>query len=359
MKNDEHYIKQTFKLARKAQGGTSPNPLAGALIVKNNKIIAQGFHKKAGLAHAEIEAFRKAKTGVAGSTLYVNLEPCYHFGRTGPCVDEIIKRKISRVVFSTLDPNPVVYGKSVKKLKAAGINVTIGILSKEAMRLNEVFFKNMKKNLPFLAAKCAQSLDGKIATRKGVSKWITGDKSRQFSRGLRDRYDCVLAGVNTVLQDSPRLDGPMKVPFKAVLDPDLKIPSNSYLIKNNPQKLIIFTSWRNKNRAGRLPIVAKIFFVKENNGSFDLKMVMRRLYDYGVMSVFIEGGSQTLGSFFDAKLVDKVYFFIAPKIIGGKSALPSVGGKGFASPDDVWLDDMRVQKIGEDVLVTGYPCYRK
>jgi diaminohydroxyphosphoribosylaminopyrimidine deaminase/5-amino-6-(5-phosphoribosylamino)uracil reductase len=151
----------------------------------------------------------------------------------------------------------------------------------------------------------------------------------------------------------------MKVPFKAVLDPDLKIPSNSYLIKNNPQKLIIFTSWRNKNRAGRLPIVAKIFFVKENNGSFDLKMVMRRLYDYGVMSVFIEGGSQTLGSFFDAKLVDKVYFFIAPKIIGGKSALPSVGGKGFASPDDVWLDDMRVQKIGEDVLVTGYPCYRK
>ncbi|MEM7817032.1 MAG: bifunctional diaminohydroxyphosphoribosylaminopyrimidine deaminase/5-amino-6-(5-phosphoribosylamino)uracil reductase RibD [Candidatus Aenigmatarchaeota archaeon] len=360
---DIYFLKKTFELAKKSEGFTSPNPLVGAIIVKKGKIIAKGYHKRAGLPHAEIEAIRKAKENLKNSTLYVNLEPCFHFGRTPPCVDEIIKSGIKKVVIAIKDPNPLVNGKSIKKLKSAGIKVVIvKQLGKEAKKLNEVFFKNMRKRLPFIAVKIAQSLDGKIATKTGQSKWITTEKSRKFVKVLRDKYDSILVGINTVLKDNPHLDGFKKRPFKIVIDPNLKIPLNSFLVKKRASKLIIFTDERNKNnpKIKSFPSFIKLFFLKSKKGYFILKKILKILFNLQIMSVLIEGGSETLGRFFDEKLIDKVYFFISPKIIGGKDALTSVGGKGMDNLKKVpFLKDLEIKRIGKDILILGYPIYEK
>lgn len=356
---DNQFIQKTFLLAKKGEAFTSPNPLVGALIVKDNKIIAGGYHKRCGLAHAEIEAIHKTKQKhLCGSTLYVNLEPCSHFGRTPPCVDQIIKNKIKRVVIATLDPNPTVKGKSVRKLKKAGIKVDVGLLCDEARKLNEVFFKNMKDKMPFVVVKVAQSLDGKIATEKGLSKWITTAKSRKLVRSLRDKYDSVLVGANTFIKDNPRLNGLRKIPYKIVISSQLNLPSGHYLFKTNPHKLIIFSSYKNRNKLNNIPKAAKLIFLKETKGELPLRNILKILYKLGVMSVFVEGGSDTLGRFFRRKLIDKAYFFISPKIIGGKGALTSVGAKGFASPGiSPYLDKIEIKKIGEDILIEGYLRY--
>lgn len=351
------FIKKTFKLAKKAEGFTSPNPLVGALIVKNNKIISSGYHKKAGFPHAEIEAIRKAKENLKGATLYVNLEPCFHWGRTPPCVDEVIKRGIKRVVIATYDPNPQVKGRSVEKLKKAGIEVKVGVLESEARKINEVFFKNMEKNLPFVVAKVAQSLDGKIATFKGQSKWITSQVARLYAKKLRDKYDAVCVGINTVIKDNPSLEGVKKSPYKIVIDPHLKIPLSSKLVKNSKNNLIIFSkkeSLRKKRKVEYLKKIAQIYFLTQKE--FTLKNIIKILYrEKNICSIFVEGGSFTLGRFFDERLVDKIYFFYAPKIIGGKKNITSVGGEGVSDLNKVLkIKELEIKKIGEDFLVTGY-----
>lgn len=357
-KQDLCFLKKTLSLARRGEGFTSPNPLVGALFVKNNEILSYGHHRKAGEPHAEVEAIRAAKKNLSGSTLYINLEPCCHFGRTGPCVDEIIKRGIKRVVIAIADPNPGVNGKSIRKLRKAGIKVEVGLCRREARELNETFFKNIRQKKPFVVAKVAQSLDGKIATQKGISQWITSSSSRKFSKKLRDKYDCVLIGANTLIKDNPGLDGLKKSPFKAVISPRLNIPLDSYLLKKNPDKLIIFTSDKSKLRRKKIPDKVKIFFLKEDKGWLPIEKILKILYSLGIMSVFIEGGSQTLGQFFIKREVDKVFFFIAPKIIGGEGALTSIGAKGFSTPDSCpQLKDFRIKKIGKDVLIWGYPQY--
>jgi len=312
LKKDIYFLKQTFILAKRAEGFTSPNPLVGAVIVKNNKIISQGYHKKAGLAHAEIEAILKAKQNLKGSSLYINLEPCCHFGKTPPCVDKIIQQGIKRVVVSTLDPNPKVHGKSIKKLKQAGVKVSVGLLKEEAIKINEIFFKNMQEKRPFVVAKVASSLDGKIATVNGQSKWITGRQARLFARGLRDKCDCVLVGINTVLKDNPKLNGLKKIPYKIVIDPSLRIDAGRFIVKNNPEKLIVFTSSKTKHKDSLKGV--KVFAVKEKKGKLDLRSILSILYKLRITSCFVEGGSETLGNFLDGKLIDKVHFFIAPKI---------------------------------------------
>ncbi len=357
MSKDSYYIKETFKLARKGEGYTSPNPLVGAVIVKDNKIVAKGYHKCSGFPHAEIEAIRKAKIDLNGSILYVNLEPCCHFNKTPPCVDEIIKQKIKRVVVSTVDPNPQVNGKSIRKLRKAGIEVKVGVLAEEAKKLNEVFFKNMQLGRPFVVVKVAQSLDGKIATFKGQSKWITSVASREYSRLLRDKYDCVLVGANTFKQDNPCLNGTKKVPYKAIISTKLKIPADSHILKKTPEKLIIFTSSQNKEILNSVSSPSFLFFLKENRGELSLKRILKLLYKMGICSVFIEGGSSVVGSFFSSKLVDKVYFFIAPKIIGGDHALSSVGGRG--SPHLKLcssIKKMEIKFIDDDILIVGDFC---
>lgn len=359
MQEDACFIKKTLSLARRARGFTAPNPLVGALIVKNKKIIASGYHHRAGLPHAEIEAIRRSKENIRGATLYVNLEPCCHFGRTPPCVDEIIKHGIKRVVIATLDPNPCVHGKSVRKLKQAGIKVDVGICAHEACRLNEVFFTNMQKQKPFVVAKFAQSVDGKIATHTGISQWITSEKSREFARYLRDQYDCVLVGVNTVVQDNPRLDGVKKIPFKVIVDPHMRIPRDSFLMRQRRQHLILLVSQRYYNKQRRVPEGLKILYVKETQHGFSAKDILKCLYENGITSVFVEGGAYTLGKFFDEQCVDKTYIFISPKIIGGDKSLSAIGARGVSSPDCApYLNDMTIRRLGNDVFITGYPVYK-
>jgi len=353
---DIFFIKKTFSLARKTEGFVSPNPLVGAVIVKNNRIISSGFHKKAGLPHAEIEAIKKAKTSLKGATLYVNLEPCFHWGKTPPCVDEIIKSGIKRVVVATQDPNPKVNGRSIKKLRQHNIEVEVGVLKEEAQRLNEIFFKNMKKKLPFVVAKVAQTLDGKIATKKGESKWITTKLSRIYARKLRDKYDAVCVGINTIILDNPSLEGIRKSPYKIIIDPQLKIPLEAKIIKKAKNNLIIFCQkeiLKKKQKISHLKKKAKLFIL--NSYEFNLKNIIKILYrEENICSIFVEGGSYTLGKFFDEKLVDKIYFFYAPKIMGGKT-LTSIGGEGVGTLKKIiQVKDLKITRLNRDFLISGY-----
>lgn len=358
-RKDLYYLQQAIHLAKRGEGFTSPNPLVGAVITKNNKVIAKGHHRRCGLPHAEVEAIKAAKKDLKGSTLYINLEPCCHFGRTGPCVDEIIKSKIKRVVISTVDPNPQVKGKSIKKLKREGIEVELGLAKEEACKLNEVFFKNMKEERPFVVAKLAQSLDGKTASSKGISKWITSAQSRKIARSLRDKYDCVLIGANTLKKDNPKLNGLRKIPYKVVISSKLDFPKEAYILKNNPEKLIIFTSKTQEFKRKKIPARAKIFYFKENKGFFSLDEILKKLYKLGIMSVFVEGGSKTLGYLFQKKKIDKVFFFIAPLVLGGEDAICSIGGQGFSSPKKAaMIRDIEIKRIGRDFIFSGYPRYQ-
>lgn len=354
IEKDIHFMQEALALAKRGQGKTSPNPLVGSVVVKNNKIISKGFHKKCGLAHAEVVALKKAAARAKGATLYVNLEPCFHFGRTPPCVDKIIKAGIKRVVIAVKDPNPQVKGKSIRKLRKNKIKVSLGVCQKEARKINEVFFKNIKDDLPFVVAKVAQSLDGKITTSLGQSKWITTDKTRQFARRLRDRYDAVLIGAETLRKDNPKLNGLDKVPYKVIISSDLDLPKNSYIFKNFTDKTYIFTAVNLKGK-NKFSKNIKIFSLKATKEGIPLKKVLKKLYQLGIMSVFVEGGADTLGRFFSQNLVDKAYFFIAPKIFGGKGALSSVGATGVKqikkSPE---LEKPKIKRIGNDILIWGY-----
>ncbi len=353
---DIYFMKRALSLAKKGEGETSPNPLVGAVVVKNNKLVSEAFHKKSGLPHAESIALEMAGPKAKGATLYLNLEPCCHFGRTPPCVDKVIAAGIKRVVIAIKDPNPLVNGKSIRKLKKNNIEVLTGVCREEAEGVNEVFLKNMKKKLPFVAVKAAQSLDGKITTASGQSKWITAPESRTFSRKLRDKYDAVLVGANTLKKDNPKLDGLKKTPYKIVISSKLNLPADSYFFKNSFGNSIVFTSLNQKGK-NKLPNKAKVFFSRENKAGFLLKNILKNLYQMGIVSVFVEGGSYTLGRFFEQKLVDKVYFFISPKILGGKAALTSVGADGAKSiKKSIEVKRLKIRRIkNKDILIWGYP----
>jgi diaminohydroxyphosphoribosylaminopyrimidine deaminase/5-amino-6-(5-phosphoribosylamino)uracil reductase len=322
-------------------------------VVKNGKIVGEGYHKKAGTPHAESLAIDAAGKNASGADLYVNLEPCCHTGRTPPCTDKIITGGIKKVVAATKDPNPLMCGKSLQKLGKAGIKTSCGSCCQESRKLNEIFFKNMQKKLPFVAAKFAQSLDGKIATRLNVSQWITSQEARNKAKGLRDLYDCVVVGVNTANKDNPSLNGLTKKPLKAVIDPKLVIKPSLKLIQENGKNLFLLTSLKNKNKGSKLFDKVTVLFAREKNGCLDLLDLMKQLYAFKICSLFIEGGAQTLGLFFDAGLVDKVYAFIAPQIIGGKAALSAVEARGVDTPGKISLKSVRVEMVGSDILVSG------
>jgi len=362
MQNDHLFLKKTFKLAAKGSGLTSPNPMVGAVIVRKGRVLSSGFHRKAGSVHAEIDALNKIKGNVRGATLYVNLEPCCIWGRTPPCVDRIISSGIKKVVISTLDPNPAVRGRSVKKMRSAGISVETGILAEEGRRLNEVFFKNMEKKLPFVAVKSAFSLDGKTVTAGGQSQWITGESARGLGRTLRDKYDAVCVGICTVLKDDPGLEASLGGKAKIIIDPHLKIPLKSRLLKNSENRVFILTSAASrakKNKLACLEKQAKIVVVPYGRSGFSPETVLKRLYKLGICSIYLEGGAYTSGAFFDACCVDKIYFFIAPLILGGTRALPVLGGKGVKQMKDaVEVADLKVKKVGPDLLIEGYPRYK-
>ena len=360
---DIQYMQRALDLAQRGKGETSPNPMVGAVIVHNDKIIAEGWHKRCGGDHAEIVAFKNLsqskKQALSQARLYINLEPCCHYGRTPPCVDDIIRRGIKEVVIAMKDPNPLVNGKSIRKLRQEGIKVRVGILEKEAKKLNESFIKYQTTGFPFVVAKCAQTLDGKIATATGDSQWITSEASRKFAHTMRDEFDAIMVGINTVLKDNPRLNGSRKKNFKKViLDSQLRIspharlfaqvdPKNCFLVttaKASVKKIKNFES-RNIN----------ILVAPQMQGKIDLKWVMKELAKYQITSLLIEGGANVIGRALKQRIVDKMLIYIAPKIVGDQRALSSIVGLNTKDINHaLQLTEVTHQKIGQDFLVTGY-----
>lgn len=359
-RSHEYYMNLAMKLALKAKGKTYPNPLVGALVVKNGRILGGGFHAKAGLAHAEIIALDEAGEKSKGATLYVTLEPCVHFGRTAPCVDRIIGSRVKEVVVGMIDPNPINNGKGIAILKQHGIKVSVGVLEDKLKRMNEVFVKYISKRMPLVTVKVAESLDGRIATRTGDSKWITSDKSRGFAHRTRQDFDAIMVGVNTVLRDNPKLDAwfTKKQPIKIIVDSQLSTPQNSNVFSRGATVIIVTLSAKSGQETENRKILvdkAKILEVKEKDGQINLKDMFKKLFQMGISSVLVEGGGTLNGSLFDEGLVDKVMFFISPRIIGGKEAIGSVMGQGIARVErSIKIKDLKLRRFGEDILVEGY-----
>jgi len=365
MERDEFYIKKTLRLALKGEGRTSPNPMVGAIVVKNDKIVGKGYHKKAGSIHAEIAAMDDAGRDVEGSTLYINLEPCSHFGQTPPCVDQIISRKIGRVVFSMRDPNPLVSGRGEARMVDAGIETKTGVMESEARILNEVFIKYITTGRPFVILKLALSLDGKIATKTGDSKWITSEQSRLLVHKKRNVVDANMVGVGTVLRDNPKLTTRLPNnrghdPIRIVVDSLLKIPLKANIFtEKSPAQNIIFTTESSYIERGalyeRLPKTKVLVVGASGRNKVSLSQVADRLGSMQVGSLLIEGGAEIGGSSIKDGIVDKVMFFIAPKIIGGRNAPSPVGGDGVTYiKDAIKLHSMSVVRSGADILVEGY-----
>lgn len=353
--SDEFFMRQSIKLAKKGLSWTNPNPLVGAVIVKNGAIIGQGFHRQAGFPHAEIEALNSLKTDPKGATMYINLEPCVHFGRTPPCTEAIKKSGINKVVCAALDPNPKVCGKGLTSLQKVGIKTLVGILEKEARKLNETFFTFYGKQRPFVAIKFAASLDGKMATAGGDSKWITCESARNYARSLRAKYQAILVGINTILTDNPNLgvrNKGKKDPIRIILDPKLRIPLDTQVLRD-ANVIIATTTKAPESKKGQL----------ENLGitvlSFDTEYIkimelLSALKEKDIISILVEGGGRTLGSFVDCGIIDKVYAFHAPRLIGGNKAV-SIGGKGIQLVENaLHLKNLSFKKFDDNFLTIGY-----
>lgn len=350
---DEYLIGQALKLAKKGIGSTNPNPMVGAIIVKDGQIVGKGYHRKAGLPHAEIEALNQSNSGL-GASLYLNLEPCVHLGKTPPCVDAIIKSGITRVVCSTLDPNPKVDGKGVAKLRQAGISVSVGVGEKAARQLNEAHFCFHIKKRPLVAIKFAASLDGKMATKRQDAKWITNQKTREFARTLRGQYQAVCVGVNTIIHDDPHLgvrQKGKKDPLRIILDSALQIPLNAQVLRDN-NVIIATTTAAAKQKQAKLKKLG-VNILTFDNDQIPLKKLLTELTKQEIISILVEGGGSVLGSFLDEKLIDKVYAFFAPILVGGEKAV-TVGGAGVDKIEQALsLKRISVKRFKDDFLVIG------
>jgi len=360
---EEDYMKMAISLARRGIGTTSPNPMVGAVLVKGTHVVGKGYHKKPGLPHAEIMAIDDAKENASGSTLYVNLEPCVHFGRTPPCVDAIKKAGIKKVVASMLDPNPDMNGKGIEALKKANINVKVGLLEEESRKLNEAFIVYMEKKRPFFVMKAAASLDGKIATKTCDSKWISNEESRNYANRLRSTMDGVMVGINTVIADNPllvpRMLRPKKYPVRIVLDSKLRIPLASDMVKTSKKyrTLIFALEGVRSDKEDRLKSlgVEIIKVPREESGRIPIKYVCEELYSKGIISVLVEGGGETNSTLLKEGVLDKVILFYAPIFIGGKNALNVIGGRGIDFIKDAYkIDISLIKRFKEDICVEGY-----
>jgi diaminohydroxyphosphoribosylaminopyrimidine deaminase / 5-amino-6-(5-phosphoribosylamino)uracil reductase len=362
MAMDDIYMQQALGLAVKGRGRTSPNPMVGAVIVKDGSIIGQGYHQKAGTPHAEVHALQEADGQAKDATLYVTLEPCVHYGRTPPCTDAIIRSGIKRVVIAAQDSNPLVAGRGVKTLRDAGIAVTTGVMEKEAVLLNEVFNKFITTRKPFVVLKSAMSLDGKIATYTGQSQWITGTQARQYGHRLRDTYDAILVGIGTILADNPLLTtrlatGEGRNPMRIILDSTGRTPlSSNVLVDKSATTIVVVTEAASQERVEAIEATgAKVLVLPAANNRVDFSTLVTLLGQRNITSILIEGGAAIHGAALQAQIVDKVHFFIAPKIIGGHEAPGPVGGQGIAIlTDAVKLTGMCSEKIGEDIHIQAY-----
>lgn len=357
---DEQMMARAISLARNGLGRTSPNPLVGAVIVRDGRIVAEGWHRKAGTPHAEIHALNMAGELARGATVYVSLEPCAHYGRTGPCARALVEAGVSRVVVAMTDPNPKVAGKGIAILQEAGIEVTTGVLEQEARQLNEVFLKWMTTGLPFVALKTAMTLDGKIATAAGQSQWITNEASRYETHRLRDIYDGILVGINTALADNPSLTTRLKEyqgrnPVRIVVDSRARLPLTAKLVTDGAARTIVaVTEQAPAERVEALRSAGVEIIVAGSSNHVDMQSLMEQLGAMKISSVLVEGGGSVNFSLLQAGLVDRVYAFIAPKLVGGRDALTPVEGEGFQELDRaVELENIQLRQLGSDVLLTG------
>lgn len=348
------YMQEAIKLAKKGSGKTFPNPIVGAVIVKNNRIIGKGYHKKAGSAHAEIEAINSAKESVNGATLYVTLEPCSHTGRTPPCVNTIISAGIQKVVYSLTDPNPRVKGHGIAKLLQANIETIAGSEASKARNLNEQYFIFHEKKRPYISIKYAASLDGKLATSTRDSKWITNNSARSYSRKLRTAHQAILVGIGTVLADDPSLGGPISAkqePLRIILDSKLRIPLKAQVLRNNNVLIATTASARAAKKSHLLELGFKV--ISFNDTKIPIGLLLDKLREMEVISILVEGGGEVIGDFIDHKLVDYSYGFYAPIFLGGHRAR-SIEGNGVNKISDALnIKKPRLRWFGDNFLIEG------
>lgn len=360
MMDDKHYMNLALNLARGTLGQTTPNPVVGAVVVKDNQIIGMGAHLKAGEPHAEVHALHMAGDKAKGATLYVTLEPCSHFGRTPPCSDLVTKTGIKKVFVATTDPNPQVGGQGIERMKRAGIEVEVGLLQEEARELNKVFFYNIRTGLPYVTLKSAVSLDGKTATVTGESMWITGEAARADVHQFRHRHDAILVGVNTVLKDNPslttRLPAGGRNPIRIILDTKLRTPLDANVITDNQAPTWIITGAdvdANREAAFRK---SGIHILKMDTKQISIKEMLKALGQRGISTLFVEGGAEVHGSFLKERAFQQIIAYIAPKLIGGKGAPTSFGGEGIANIAEVVdLTIKQVGMIGPDIRIIAEP----
>jgi len=358
---DIKYMRMALRLAGKARGRTSPNPMVGAIVVKNGKVLSRGYHRKAGEPHAEAVALAKAGKAAKGATLYVTLEPCSHTNkRTPPCTPLVMQSGVKRVVVAMIDPNPHVSGGGIKALRKAGIEVLTGVLEADAKKLNEAFIKHVTTGMPFVTLKIAQTLDDLEATAAGESKWITGEEARKEGHRLRDRHDAILVGINTVLKDDPSLTTRVprgRDPLRIIVDSKLRVPLIAKVLtqRSTAKTFIATLDSMPKDRLDKLlDAGAEILIVKEKSGQVDLKHLMRMLGSFGITSILIEGGSTVNASALRSGIVDKVVVFAAPLLMTGADSLCSIGGKSPARLSNaVRLHRVTSQWVGQDLMVEG------
>lgn len=373
--NDEQYMAEALALASRAAGYTHPNPMVGAVVVKEGRIIGCGYHHRAGEAHAEVHALAEAGEGAKDATLYVTLEPCAHYGKTPPCANRVVEAGIKRVVVGIVDPNPLVAGKGVRILRNAGIEVTIGVLAHECARLTEGFITYIKTGHPFVTLKSAMSLDGKIATRTGEAQWITNEAARKDGHRLRASHDAILTGIGTVLADNPKLncrltgdDWPYEVaphqPDVIILDSKGRTPDDAALWQGPERKVILFvTKACSKERQAALTALgATVYEVPAGSTGVgvDLSAVLDSLANAGYTSVLVEGGSAIIASFVEQRLFDKIVTYVGNILIGGQAALSAVGGHGVATLSEaVPLQFETPTMLADNIRIEGYYRERK
>jgi diaminohydroxyphosphoribosylaminopyrimidine deaminase/5-amino-6-(5-phosphoribosylamino)uracil reductase len=357
---DQKYLRIACRLAQKGAGRTSPNPQVGAVIVRHGKIVGTGYHKVAGADHAEIVALRHAGARARGATLYITLEPCSHQGRTPPCTGALIRAGIKEVVCGIQDPNPIVAGRGFRQLRRAGIKVRVGVLEKECRALIEAFAKYITRRMPYVTLKLAATLDGRIAAASGDARWISGENSRHAVHRLRNEVDAILVGFGTVEADDPLLTCRIaggRNPWRVVLDSRLRIPSAAKLLRLPDARKTVIATGANAAPARRRELEAlgvQVWRLPLKKKQVSWRALLRELARHGIVSVMIEGGGETAASALKEKVVDKIVFFYAPKILGG-DALPMIEQLGIPRVTKaVAVKDLRISRSGDDLMVTGY-----
>ena len=354
----QDYMKRALELAKKGAGHTSPNPMVGCVVVKDGRIVTEGYHERYGEFHAERNALTRCEEDLTGAEMYVTLEPCCHQGNTPPCTDIIIERSIGKVYVGSMDPNPKVAGKGVKILQEHGIEVETGVLEKECLALNEIFFYYITTGMPYVAMKYAMTLDGKIASCTGDSKWVTGETARHHVHELRKQYSAILAGIGTVLADDPMLNCRIEEgvdPVRVVCDSSLRIPLSSQLVKTAGDIPVIVAYAKENPEKEKALLQAGVELISAGrDGRVDLAVLMRELGKRKIDSVLVEGGGAIHGSLLKSGLVQKIFCYLAPKLIGGREAGSPVEGDGFSRMKDALpVKEMEILPLGEDICISG------